>query len=50
LYYNQGCHRFLEELEDMEEVGVTLVCFSYTMPCALVAVNVVGKPNFLTIV
>jgi flavin reductase (DIM6/NTAB) family NADH-FMN oxidoreductase RutF len=40
----------LGKLEDMEEVDVTLDCFSYPMPCALVVVNVEGKPNYLTVV
>ena len=43
------CHRFLGELEDMEKVDVTLDCFSYPMPCALVGVNVEGKPNYLNV-
>jgi hypothetical protein len=43
------CHRFLGELEDMEKVDVTFDCFSYPMPCALVGVNVEGKPNYLTV-
>jgi hypothetical protein len=33
----------------MEKVDVTLDCFSYPMPCALVGVNVEGKPNYLTV-
>jgi len=39
----------LAELEDMEKADVTLDCFSYPMPCALVGVNVEGKPNYLTV-
>jgi hypothetical protein len=39
----------LAELEDMKKTDVTLDCFSYPMPCALVGVNAEGKPNYLTV-
>lgn len=33
----------------MGKVDVSLNGFSYPMPCALVGVNVEGKPNYLTV-